>query len=376
MIFKNKYKIWLAAPHLSDKGYEKYWIDKAFNDNWIAPLGPNVDLFESELALYLEAPFVHAVNSGTSAIHLALKALNIEEGDLVICQNFTFAATAFPILYEKAKPIFVDSSIDSWNMDPDLLEMALKDHKDKIKAIIVVDIYGLMPEMDKIIRIASDYRVPIIEDAAEALGTRYHGAYAGTLTEIGTLSFNGNKIITTSSGGAVISNSRFLMDRVRYLSNQSRDDYEFYYHSEVGYNYRISNILAGVGLGQLEILKDRVIKKTQIYDYYKNELEDLPGIKFMPVVEGAEPNYWLSTIIVNSIETRDSILTSMERNRIQVRRTWTPLNTIEMFKKYEAYKNGISDYLFEFGISLPSDTALTNNQLDEVISIIKASWVL
>jgi dTDP-4-amino-4,6-dideoxygalactose transaminase len=375
MILKKKYKIWLASPHLSEKGYELKWIEKALIDNWVAPLGPNVDLFEDELAKYTNSKFVHVVNSGTSAIHLALKSLGVGAGDLVICPNFTFAATAFPILYLGAEPIFVDSNFDTWNIDPILLEQAIKENIGKIKALVVVHIYGLLCDMEPILKLAKKYGIPIVEDAAEALGSTYYNDYAGTLTEIGTLSFNGNKIITTSSGGAILTNESYLDSRVRHISNQSRDKVDYYFHSEIGFNYRMSNILAGIGLGQLEILEERIQKKREIYKYYSNNLKHLSGIRLMPLLEGSKPNYWLTTILTNTSNTRDRIIENMEKIRIQVRRAWTPLDTMPVFSGYKSYSQNISNQLFELGLSLPSDTSITESELFEVIKVIIDSWV-
>lgn len=375
MILKKKYRIWLTSPHLSDKGYELKWIEKALIDNWVAPLGPNVDLFEDELAKYTNSKFVHVVNSGTSAIHLALKSLGVGSGDLVICPNFTFAATAFPILYLGAEPILVDSNLDTWNIDPILLEQAIKENIGKIKAIVIVHIYGLLCDMEPILKLARKHKIPIVEDAAEALGSKYYNDYAGTLTEIGTLSFNGNKIITTSSGGAILTKDTYLDGRVRYLSNQSRDKVDYYFHSEIGFNYRMSNILAGIGLGQLEVLEERIQKKRDIYNYYASGLNHLSGIRLMPLLENSNPNYWLTTILTNTSNTRDRIIENMEMNRIQVRRAWTPLDTMPVFRGYKSYSQNISNELFELGLSLPSDTSITESELFEVVKVIIDSWV-
>lgn len=375
MILKKKYRIWLASPHLSDKGYELKWIEKALIDNWIAPLGPNVDLFEDELAKYTNSKFVHIVNSGTSAIHLALKSLGVGSGDLVICPNFTFAATAFPILYLGAEPILVDSNLDTWNIDPILLEQAIKENIGKVKALVIVHIYGLLCDMEPILKLARKYKIPIVEDAAEALGSKYYNDYAGTLTEIGTLSFNGNKIITTSGGGAILTRDTYLDGRVRYLSNQSRDKVDYYFHSEIGFNYRMSNILAGIGLGQLEVLEERIQKKRDIYNYYASSLNHLSGIRLMPLLENSNPNYWLTTILTNTSNTRDRIIENMEMNRIQVRRAWTPLDTMPVFSGYKSYSQNISNELFELGLSLPSDTSITESELFEVVKVIIDSWV-
>ena len=374
MILNKKYKIWLASPHMSDKGYELKWIEKAFSDNWIAPLGPNVNLFETELARYTNTKYAHIVNSGTSAIHLALSSIGVQRGDAVICPIFTFAATAFPILYLGAEPIFIDSNFETWNIDPYLLEKAILESSKKVKAIVIVHIYGLLCDMDKIIEISKKYNISVIEDAAEALGSKYDGKYAGSLTEIGTLSFNGNKIITTSSGGAILTNDINIDTRVRYLSNQSKDNKDYYYHSEIGFNYRMSNILAGIGLGQLEVLQERVIKKRMIYNYYLSRLNHLEGIVFMPKIDKAESNYWLSTILVNNTVTRDAILVNMENARIQVRRAWTPLDIMPVFSHFKTYNNNTANSLFELGISLPSDTILNESDLDEVVEIIIQSW--
>ena len=287
-------KIWLSSPHMSDEGYEMEYIKEAFDTNWIAPLGPNVNGFEEELAAKVGAKHAAALVSGTAAIHMALKAAGVGEGDIVFCPTLTFSATANPIIYQNAIPVFIDSNFETWNMDPGALETAFEKYRGRVKAVLVVHLYGLSADMDPIVELCKKYNVTLIEDAAESLGTTYKGKYTGTFGEYGIFSFNGNKIITTSGGGMLVSDNEERIAKVRFWATQSRDKARHYQHSELGYNYRMSNIVAGIGRGQLKVLDQRVAKKKYIFEFYKRELGELHGVEFMPINEWNEPNYWLS----------------------------------------------------------------------------------
>ena len=294
-----KKKIWLASPHMSKEGYEQQYVQEAFDTNWVAPLGPNVNEFENELALKVGSQHAAALTSGTGAIHLALKAAGVGEGDIVLCPTLTFSASANPIIYQNATPVFIDSNYETWNMNPKALKKAFEKYGERVKAVIVVHLYGFSADMDKIMEICNQYNVPVIEDAAESLGAYYKGKHTGTFGKYGIFSFNGNKIITTSGGGMLVSDDKEKIDKVRFWSTQSRDTARHYQHSELGFNYRMSNVVAGIGRGQLKVLDRRVAKKKYIFDFYKKELSDLEGVEFMPVNDWNEPNFWLSVMTLN-----------------------------------------------------------------------------
>lgn len=370
-----KNKIYLASPHMSDEGYEMEYIKEAFDTNWIAPLGPNVTGFEDELAAKVGSSNAAALTSGTGAIHLALKAVNVGAGDIVLCQSLTFSATANPIIYVGATPVFIDSDYETWNMDPKAIEKAFEKYGDKIKAVLVVHLYGLSADMDRIMTICDKYKVPVIEDAAESLGALYKGRYTGTFGKFGVFSFNGNKIITTSGGGMLVSDDKEKIQKVRFWSTQSRDAARHYQHSELGYNYRMSNIVAGIGRGQLKVLEQRVAKKKYIFEYYKKELAQLNGIDFMPINDWNEPNYWLSVIILNGKIRPIDIMEALEKENIESRPVWKPMHMQPFFADYDYIGGDVSESLFENGVCLPSDTKLTDDDLDRVVSIIKGLWV-
>ncbi len=301
-------KIWLSSPHLT--GEEQKYVKEAFDTNWVAPLGPNVNGLEEDICKYTGAGSCCALSSGTAAIHLALIMLGVEEGDEVLCSTFTFSATVNPIRYQKAIPVFVDSETDTWNMNPVLLEEAIIDRiakGKKPKAIILVHLYGMPAKMEEIMAIAKKYDIPVIEDAAEAIGSTYRGKAMGTFSEIGIYSFNGNKIITTSGGGALVSNDPEYIKKAIFLATQARDNAPHYQHSEIGYNYRMSNIVAGIGRGQMEVLNDRVEARRKNFDYYKKELSEIKSISFVEEPEGFYANRWLTTILTSSFETRERI---------------------------------------------------------------------
>lgn len=363
-------KIWLSSPHMG--GNEMKYIKEAFDTNWIAPLGPNVDEFEKELAKYLNVSGVVALSSGTAAIHLALIILDIKYGDEVICSSFTFSASANPIRYLGATPIFVDSEPETWNMDPELLEKAIKDRikkGKKPKAIILVHLYGMPAKIEEILEISQRYEIPIIEDAAEALGSRYKGKLCSSFGVIGILSFNGNKIITTSGGGALISNNYYYIEKARFLSTQARDAAPYYQHSHIGYNYRMSNILAGIGRGQLEVLENRVAKRRKINQFYRKLLSDYDSISFQNEPEGHFSNYWLTTIVAKPNTERlmvERISEEMDRENIETRPLWKPMHLQPIFAGYPSYQRGISTELFENGLCLPSGSNLNENDFDRI----------
>lgn len=350
-----------------------YYVQEAYNTNWVAPLGPNVNSFEKELATYLNSPSVAAVSAGTAAIHLALIILGIKSGDEVICSTFTFSASANPIIYQGATPVFVDSEPDTWNMDPDLLEKAIKDRlikSCKPKAIILVHLYGMPAKMNEIIRISEKYDIPIIEDAAEALGSSYFSRHCGTFGIMGILSFNGNKIITTSGGGALLSQNPEYVEKARFLSTQSRDKAPHYQHSQIGYNYRMSNIVAGIGRGQLEVLNDRIRKRRENNRFYRDLLKKYDFISFQDEPSGHYSNYWLTTVVINSNKkniTNEDIRLGFESENIESRPFWKPMHLQPIFEKYPSYLNGTSESLFNLGLCLPSGSNLTSEEKDRIV---------
>ena len=367
-------RIYLSSPHMSDEGYEKEYIEEAFRTNWIAPLGPNVDEFEKEFALKIGAKYAAALSSGTAAVHMALKAAGVEKGDIVFCQSLTFAGTANPIIYQNAVPVFIDSNYETWNMDPEALETAFKRYPN-VKAVIVVHLYGLSVDLDKILEICRKHNVTLIEDAAESLGTKYKGKYTGTIGDYGVFSFNGNKIITTSGGGMLISDNEERIYKVRFWSTQARDKAIHYQHSEIGYNYRMSNIVAGIGRGQLKVLDQRIAKKRYIFKFYKRELGQLEGIEFMPINDWNEPNYWLTCITVNGRIKPLDIIMALEKENIESRPVWKPMHMQPVFKGYDFIGSGVSDKIYENGVCLPSDTKMTDEDLIRVCNVIKRLWV-
>jgi dTDP-4-amino-4,6-dideoxygalactose transaminase len=367
-------KIWLSSPHMGSRELE--FVKEAFETNWIAPLGPHVDGFERDLATYTGAGHVAALSSGTAALHLALILLGVERGDEVICQSMTFSASANPIVYQGAVPVFVDSEEDTWNMDPVLLEAAIKDRLargKKPKAIIPVHLYGMPAKMDEILAVASAYDIPVVEDAAEALGSFYRDQACGTFGQLGVLSFNGNKIITTSGGGALTGNDESLIKKARFLATQARDAAPHYQHSHIGYNYRMSNVCAGIGRGQMEVLNERVAQRRANYEYYVSQLGEQPGITFVSEPEGYYSNRWLTTVLINPAEsngiTREELRTALEKENIESRPLWKPMHKQPVFEDAPAYTNGVSEKLFDQGLCLPSGSNLTKNDLERVINV-------
>jgi dTDP-4-amino-4,6-dideoxygalactose transaminase len=370
----NKKKIWLASPHMSDEGYEMQYVQEAFDTNWVAPLGPNVNEFEKELAAKVGSKHAAAMTTGTGAIHLALKATGVGEGDIVLCPTLTFSATANPIIYQNATPVFIDSDYETWNMDPKALEAAFEKYSDKVKAVLVVHLYGLSADMDKIMEICSRYDVTVIEDAAESLGAYYKGKHTGTFGEFGVFSFNGNKIITTSGGGMLVSDDEEKIKKVRFWSTQSRDAARHYQHSELGFNYRMSNVVAGIGRGQLKVLDQRIDKKKYIFEFYKRELGQLDGVDFMPINDWNEPNYWLSVMTLSGDVRPLDVMDALEKENIESRPVWKPMHMQPFFAEYDYVGSDVSEKLFENGVCLPSDTKMTDEDLERICGIIKSLW--
>lgn len=367
-------RIFLSSPHMSDEGYEMQYIKEAFDTNWIAPLGENVNEFERELTIKVGSKAAAALSSGTGAIHLALRAAGVGEGDIVFCPTLTFSATANPIIYQNAIPVFIDSDYKTWNMCPKALEEAFKKYPN-VKAVIIVHLYGLSADMDRIVKLCKEHNVALIEDAAESLGTYYKGKHTGTLGNYGVFSFNGNKIITTSGGGMLVSNNEERIAKVRFWATQSRDQARHYQHSELGFNYRMSNVLAGIGRGQLKVLDQRVKKKRYIFDFYKRELSALEGIEFMPSNEWNEPNYWLSSMTISGKIRPLDIIEALEKDNIESRPIWKPMHMQPFFDKYKFVGTDVSENLFDKGVCLPSDTKMTDEDLERVVKIIKGLWL-
>ena len=356
-------------------GTEQNFVNEAFQTNWIAPLGPNVNGFEGDLSSYLgSGVYTACLSSGTAAIHLALELLGVGHDDEVLCQSFTFSASANPITYLGATPVFVDSEPETWNLSPEMLEVAIKDRiaaGRKPKAIIAVHLYGMPYKAKEIQNISEQYGIPVIEDSAEALGSLYHGSKCGTLGDIGILSFNGNKIITTSGGGALVTKKREIKDKAVFLATQARDEAPHYQHSHIGYNYRMSNVLAGIGRGQMEVLQDRVEARRKNFAFYKAALSDFDDIKFPEEPEDSFSNRWLTTILTADFKTRESIRTALEEENIESRPLWKPMHLQPVFSSCKAFLNGVSEDLFNKGLCLPSGSNLSQSDLIRVIEVIK-----
>jgi len=365
-------KIWLSSPHMG--GNERNFVNETFDSNWVAPLGPNVDGFEKDLEHYLgQDVHVSVLSAGTAALHLALIVLGVEMDDEVICQSITFSASANPIRYQHATPVFVDSESETWNMDPNALEDAIKQRTAKgktPKAIIPVHLYGMPAKMEDIIAIAEEYEVPIIEDAAEALGSSINGVMCGTFGELSILSFNGNKIITTSGGGALVAKNKHYTDKATFLATQARDPAPHYQHSEIGYNYRMSNICAAIGRGQMQVLPERIEQRRKNFEFYKSALEDFPGIAFVEEPEGYFSNRWLTTILVDPTKsgiTREDLRLALLEENIESRPLWKPMHLQPVFKDFPYYGGNISEKLFENGLCLPSGSNLEEKDLERVV---------
>ncbi len=370
-------KIWLSSPHMG--GNEQVYVKEAFDTNWIAPLGPHVDGFEKDLAAFTGTRHAAALSSGTSALHLALIMLDVKAGDEVLCQSFTFSASANPIVYQGATPIFIDSEKDTWNMCPVHLRTAIDDRIQKgkkPKAVIPVHLYGMPGKMKEIVAVAGEYGIPVIEDAAEALGSTLDGKACGSFGEMGVLSFNGNKIITTSGGGALVSDHADYITKARFLATQARDPAPHYQHSHIGYNYRMSNVCAAIGRGQMEVLPERVAQRRANYFFYTAALNGLPGIEFLKEPAGSFSNRWLTTITVDAAFsggiTRETIRLALEKDNIESRPLWKPMHLQPVFEQAPFYGDGTSEKLFENGLCLPSGSNLDKASLERVITIIKS----
>ncbi len=362
-------------------GDEKRYIDEAFETNWIAPLGTNVDAFEKELASYVGVSEAVAVSSGTAAIHLALSLLEVTKGDIVFCSTLTFVASANPVIYQGADPVFIDSEPETWNMSPEALKRALQDAfiQGKLpKAVIVVNLYGQSAKMDQILSLCNQYNVPVIEDAAESLGSTYKGKASGSFGKFGVYSFNGNKIITTSGGGMLVSNDIDALQKARFLATQARDSAPHYQHSQLGYNYRMSNILAGVGRAQLQVLENRVETRRKIFERYYQELSGLSGIAFMPELSNTKTNRWLTVLTVNEKEAGTSaaeLVQAFTEQDIEARPVWKPLHMQPLFKGARYYSHDenkdVAQQLFKTGICLPSGSSMTEDEQNKVIKCLK-----
>jgi dTDP-4-amino-4,6-dideoxygalactose transaminase len=370
-------KIWLASPHMS--GREQKYIQEAFDTNWIAPVGPNIDAFEKELGEYLKISHVTTTNSGTAAIHLALIVLGVKKDDEVMASSFTFSATINPIVYQGATAVLIDCEQDTWNMDPVLLEQAITDRmkkNKKPKAILVAHLYGMPAKMDRILSIARTYDIPVIEDAAEAFGSKYNGIHCGTMGIIGTLSFNGNKIITTSGGGALVSENEEYISRAKFLASQARDESTHYQHSQIGYNYRLSNVLAGIGRGQLEVIEERIAAHRRNNALYCELLSDIPEITFhCEPGETYFSNYWLITMEIRKPTpafNSELIRVALAADNIESRPLWKPMHLQPVFQTLPAYVNGVSEKLFQTGLCLPSGSNLTDGDIERVVKIIRS----
>jgi len=371
-------RIYLSPPHMG--GEEIKFVQEAFDTNWVSPAGPHLDAFEMELAKYNSIPFCAALSSGTAAIHLALIMLKVQHGDEVICSSFTFSGSCNPIAYQRATPVFVDSETETWNMDPVLLEEAIRDRtkiNKKPKAIIVVHLYGMPCRMAEIMEVARKFEIPVIEDAAEALGSSYNKQKLGTFGDIGIFSFNGNKIITTSGGGALVSKNVEYVKKAKFLSTQARDLAPHYQHSEIGYNYRLSNICAGIGRGQLKVIEERVAQRRANFEFYKRELGSLEGVTFQPELKGSYSNRWLTCLSVDPLKstvTREKIRLALESENIESRPLWKPMHLQPVFKEAPFYGTTISEELFNTGICLPSGSNLSKADLERIVALLKRQF--
>ena len=367
-------KIWLSSPHMG--GTEQKYIQEAFETNWVAPLGPNVNGFESDLENYLSNKVhVAALSSGTAALHLGLILLGVQQGDEVLCQSMTFSATVNPIVYLGATPIFIDSELDTWNMCPIALEEAIQDRiakGKKPKAIIPVHLYGMPAKMDEIIAIANRYEIPVLEDSAEALGSAYKGQKCGTFGSLAALSFNGNKIITTSGGGALVTKSEILKEKAIFFATQARDAAPHYQHSEIGYNYRLSNIAAGIGRGQMEVLKDHVALRRKWNQRYQDFFKAISSVTvFKEPTADFISNHWLTAILLNSFEEREALRLKFESQNIETRPLWKPMHLQPVFASYPYYGTTFAASLFENGLCLPSGSNLTDNQWERINAVLE-----
>jgi dTDP-4-amino-4,6-dideoxygalactose transaminase len=369
-------QIFLSPPDIGSK--EQEYVKEAFDTNWIAPLGPHVNAFEKELSEYIGNVYCAVLSSGTAAMHLALKMLDVRQNDEVICQSFTFCGSVNPVVYEKAKPVFIDSEEQTWNMDPELLETSIEDRiksGKKPKAIIYVHLYGMPAQVNEILAVGEKYDIPVIEDAAEALGAKYREKRVGGYGVMSILSFNGNKVITTGGGGALLSDNPEFIKRARFLATQARDDAPHYQHSQIGFNYRMSNVAAGIGRGQLQDLEKKINRRREIFTIYKREFKDIEAISFPEEADSVYSNRWLTTILIDPVKTggvnREHIRQALGNKNIESRPLWKPMHLQPVFKEAISYTNGISEALFNHGLCLPSGSGMRDEDLDRVISEIK-----
>jgi dTDP-4-amino-4,6-dideoxygalactose transaminase len=369
-------RIYLASPHMSDEGYEEKFVKEAFNTNWLSTVGENINKFEETVKNYLKIEGCVGLASGTSSIHLGLKALGVKKDDIVFVSDLTFSASVNPIIYENATPVFIDSERETWNMDPKALEKAFEKYPNP-KAVVVVHLYGSSAKIDEILEICNKHNVPLFEDAAEGLGTIYKGKFLGTYGEAAALSFNGNKIITTTSGGMLVSNNQEIINKAKFWSTQSKDPARYYQHSQIGYNYRMSNVLAGIGRGQMMVLEERIAKKNEIFNFYKEAFKDIDEIEMMPEKKDERSNRWLSTLTLkpNSKVKPLDIIDALEKENIESRLVWKPMHMQPIFEKYDFIKVedgiGVGEDLFARGVCLPSDTKNTKEDMERIVKIVK-----
>ena len=374
-------KIWLSSPHMG--GEEEKYVAEAFATNWISPVGPHLESFEHAIGNFLDPKnplYVAALSSGTAAIHLALRILGVGEGDVVLCQSFTFCGSVNPVLYERATPVLIDSEADTWNMDPKQLELALERYGKKVKAIIPVHLYGMPAKIDEIVTLAKAYKVPVIEDAAEALGSKYRNQYCGTYGDMAVLSFNGNKIITTSGGGALVSRKKSYIDKAKFLSTQARDQAPYYQHSQLGYNYRLSNVSAGIGLGQMKVLLERVKQRRLINLAYREFFNDIERVEvFQEPSDRFYSNHWLTTILFDMHKTEkynpEDLRMHLLRDNIEARPLWKPMHMQPLYRGYPFIGHDCSEKLFNKGLCLPSGSNLTDNDLQRILDNLKAYFI-
>lgn len=371
-------RIWLSPPHMS--GAEINFVQEAFESNWIAPVGPHIEAFEKEVANYIQVEHAVALSSGTAAIHLALQLLNVQKGDIVLCQSLTFVASANPILYQGATPVFIDSEKETWNLCPNALETALKHYAalgKRPKAVIAVHLYGMPCMLDEIAGLCEKYDVPLIEDAAEALGSTYRDKKAGSFGTLSILSFNGNKLITTSGGGMLLAHQQRYIDKAKFLASQARDPAPYYEHSQMGFNYRMSNVCAGIGRGQLTVIEDRVQKRQNNFQFYKKQLAEIPGITFQPDLGSSKSNRWLTAILLDpQLNSPENLRQCLEEQNIESRPIWKPLHTQPLFQDAVFFGGSISEELFKTGLCLASGSDLSEIELLRISEAIKEKATL
>ncbi len=364
----NSGRIFLSVPHMG--GHEKNYVQKAIEDNWVSTVGPNIPGFEHDICQHTNSRHAVALSSATAAIHLALRLLGVGPGDEVLCSTFTFVASANPILYLGAKPVFIESEADTWNMCPDTLLAAINDRLErgiKPAAIVLVHLYGMPAKLKKIMAIADEFGIPVIEDAAEALGSRYRGHQVGTFGQMGIFSFNGNKIVTTSGGGAIITTDQNLAEKAKFLATQAKDPELYYQHTEMGYNYALSNISAGIGRGQMEVLETRIKQRREVFNYYRSQLKDIEDLEFLAEPKNCFSNRWLTTILLPQSHKPGDIIRAMEKENIETRTLWKPMHLQPLYSKDLYFGDGLSERLFNRGLCLPSSSNLQEEELDKVV---------